>query len=457
MRFDRPVVVGAGLAGLTLVDQWTARGTGCTLVERDAAVGGLARSVELGGFPYDLGPHRFFSRDAQVMGYIEGALGDNLRWIERATAIRLAGRLHEWPVNRRIFLSLPPRELVRMGIDLALRSGGPVDNFEDFIVNRYGQTLFRLFFKPMNEKFYRRPCKLIHQAWGRSSVDRAIIDKYPHVDTLSYMISRLVRTQPSLSFAYPRRGGIRALADALVARAGAHGKLDLRTGVSATGFETDGGRVEAVILSDGSKVPADLVVWTGPLGALWTILKGEPSPLEFLSTVFYYYELDPPPARKEQWVYVPDERCRACRVTYQANFYAGGDPAPQGICAEVTARDGEDILARPEDYADGILGELVRIGLVDGAARVTRSRVVAVRETYPVYDVDHEENLERAVREICAVPNLFLAGRGGMFSYNNMDDSLRSSLDAARWLSDARERPDAAEKAGRLLAMRKEC
>ena len=75
----RPVIVGAGITGLTLADLWTRKGMDCVLIEKEDTPGGLARSIEIQGTPYDLGPHRFFTYDSEVLAYIEEALAGKLK------------------------------------------------------------------------------------------------------------------------------------------------------------------------------------------------------------------------------------------------------------------------------------------------------------------------------------------------------------------------------------------
>ncbi|HXN91435.1 MAG TPA: FAD-dependent oxidoreductase, partial [Candidatus Sulfotelmatobacter sp.] len=58
------VVMGAGPAGLTAAYELLKRDVPVTVLEKDPKqVGGLARTVEYKGYRFDIGGHRFFSKN----------------------------------------------------------------------------------------------------------------------------------------------------------------------------------------------------------------------------------------------------------------------------------------------------------------------------------------------------------------------------------------------------------
>ncbi len=62
------LILGAGLAGLSAALSLVRRGWSVTVLERDAEVGGLARTVRPGPQEsFDLGGHRFFTGDAWLL------------------------------------------------------------------------------------------------------------------------------------------------------------------------------------------------------------------------------------------------------------------------------------------------------------------------------------------------------------------------------------------------------
>src|SRR5437870_13874550 len=61
------VVMGAGPAGLSAAYELTRHRTPVTVVEKDPRQdGGIARRLEFMGCRFDVGPHRFFSKSAEI-------------------------------------------------------------------------------------------------------------------------------------------------------------------------------------------------------------------------------------------------------------------------------------------------------------------------------------------------------------------------------------------------------
>ena len=56
-------IIGAGPAGLTAAYLLTKKGYSVSIIEKDERyVGGISRTVEVDGYRFDIGGHRFFSK-----------------------------------------------------------------------------------------------------------------------------------------------------------------------------------------------------------------------------------------------------------------------------------------------------------------------------------------------------------------------------------------------------------
>ena len=60
------VIIGAGPAGLTAAYELSKRGGRAVVLEADEVVGGISRTVERDGWRFDIGGHRFFSKNQEV-------------------------------------------------------------------------------------------------------------------------------------------------------------------------------------------------------------------------------------------------------------------------------------------------------------------------------------------------------------------------------------------------------
>src|SRR5579863_10746135 len=82
------VIIGAGPAGLTAAHELSAAGRPVVIVEQDPQhVGGIARTVSYKGFRFDIGGHRFFSKNVEIEKLWSDIIGD--RMIERDRLSRI--------------------------------------------------------------------------------------------------------------------------------------------------------------------------------------------------------------------------------------------------------------------------------------------------------------------------------------------------------------------------------
>ena len=75
--------------------------------------------------------------------------------------------------------------------------------------------------------------------------------------------------------------------------------------------------------------------------------------------------------------------------------------------------------------------EVAKIGLIE-ESQVLFGNVYRMRDAYPVYMGSYRQAIERAKKTLAKFANLQVAGRGGMFRYNNMDHSILSGIYAAK-------------------------
>ena len=74
------------------------------------------------------------------------------------------------------------------------------------------------------------------------------------------------------------------------------------------------------------------------------------------------------------------------------------------------------------------------MGMVRSRRDVEDVHVERVADTYPIYHKTYPAHLERARKGLAQYHNLQLAGRTGMFWYNNMDHSMENAMQLTRKL-----------------------
>src|SRR5688572_30062955 len=256
-------IVGAGVAGLTIAYQLGRRGYAVTVVERNPVVGGLGRTFHYGDFHFDVGPHRFHTENPRVASFIRDILKEEAIEIPRKSGARMFGKYHEWPLRPSILAAMPIALMIRGSKDLVFKERLPGESFEADVVNKYGRTLYEIFFKPYTEKFlFHSPAEL-HRDWARAGVNRAVIDKRAGADNLWSLLRTTLMPKPvETMFLYPPTGVGRfsdLLAESIVERGGR-----VVLGREVTAVQSAGRRITAIETAD-ERIPCDNVVWTGPL------------------------------------------------------------------------------------------------------------------------------------------------------------------------------------------------
>jgi protoporphyrinogen oxidase len=430
------VVVGAGVAGLTFAHAVLGEGRSAVVVERNDHVGGLARSFRYGDYIYDVGPKRFHTEDPEVLAFLLSVLGEDYLIVDRSSAVHLFGRYFPWPLDQRALFRLPFRVMVSAGIDL-LRRKPPADenSFTEYTRSRYGETLYRLFFKPYTEKFLQIPCEEVHVDWAKTGINRAVIDKRVKSESLFDLVRNVLIPRPVVTeFIYPSHGGFGTYSEKLAVLVRARGgEVALQNEVSR--IEIADGRVREVQLRDGRTLEPGHLVWSGNLMSLAKLLGVEPPPIRYLSTVLYNIELSGTALQRQQWIYFGGQDTAMSRVSITNEMAPYMAPAGKsGLCVEVTCFEGKGPWKDPEALAPQILDDLVRLKLVASRSDFGGVHVERVRDTYPIYDLRYKESFAAASRMVKPISNLKLLGRTGAYWYNNSDHSMKMSLHMARHL-----------------------
>ncbi len=152
------IVIGAGPAGLTTAYQLSKLGISSTVLEADTQVGGISRTVNYRGFRFDIGGHRFFSKVPLINELWREILDEDFLLRPRMSRIYYRGRFFDYPLkatNALARLGLIEAFLVCLSYAKAKAFPGREETtFEQWVSNRFGDRLYRIFFKTYTEKVW---------------------------------------------------------------------------------------------------------------------------------------------------------------------------------------------------------------------------------------------------------------------------------------------------------------
>ena len=176
MKVERPsrqvLVLGAGLAGLAAGYELVKGGFEVTIVEKNEAVGGLARTIEKNGFRFDTGPHRWYTKNDMVNNWMLKLLGKEVIKVPRLTRIYFDRKFFNYPIKiKSTILGMGLVKTILAVLDYGLvriqaffHSRPPV-TLEEGYVSKFGRTLYEMFFRRYSEKLWGTSCKNISADW----------------------------------------------------------------------------------------------------------------------------------------------------------------------------------------------------------------------------------------------------------------------------------------------------
>ena len=441
--------MGAGPAGLSAAWELARAAQPVTVLEQDEHdVGGLSRTIDYKGFLFDIGGHRFFSKNEQIEELWTQVLGDRMERRKRLSRIYYGGRFFKYPLDPLDALAgLGPAEALACLLSFAAARcapARPILSFEDWVVDAFGRRLYEIFFRTYTEKVWGIPCRDISADWAMQrikglSIPSLIRAAFKRTNGNGAVIKTLVD-----EFRYPSRGPgelWNEVAD-LVRRAG--GRILL--GERVVAVRRRRGRAIAVVArgSDGEhSFAGDEFISTIPIRDLVRALDpAAPAEVAAAAGALRYRDflmvavvLERAEVFPDQWIYIHDPRVAVGRIQNFKNW--SPSMVPDGrytllgleyFCSEGDElwQSSDDALLERAQRELSLLGFLNRAGAVDGT-------VVRQRKAYPVYDHDYRSNVTCVRRFLEAeIPNLQLAGRNGMHKYNNQDNAMMTGIIAAR-------------------------
>ena len=93
------IIIGAGPAGLTAAYQLSESNKKVLVLEKKSQVGGLAETKVFGPYRYDIGPHRFFTKNKEVYELFLEMLGNDAVSVDRKTRILFNDSYFDYPLT----------------------------------------------------------------------------------------------------------------------------------------------------------------------------------------------------------------------------------------------------------------------------------------------------------------------------------------------------------------------
>jgi protoporphyrinogen oxidase len=438
-------VLGGGLAGLAAGYSLTKANISTTVIEAGPVVGGLSRTERVGEFLYDLGGHRFHTKDKDVDNFIRMLMGDELIEVSRSSKIFLKDRFFDYPLKPLNAIGgLGAFTVARIMADYAFErarsvlGNGRCVSLEDWVVKKFGRTMFNIYFKQYSEKVWGIDCKRISEKWVAKRIRG--LSLWSALKNAFFKFSG--KDIPTLvdSFVYPRLG-IGRISDRL--REEIETTNSVLTSSPVIKVKRSGKRITSLMVggpSGETDVQPGAVISTIPVNTLVKMMDPAPpddvleaaSNLRFRDLLLVTVMVDRENVTDQTWIYIPEKKIPFGRLHEPKNW--SPDMAPAGkthLVVEYFCFRGDDVWdTSDEEISRQTIEGLEDLGFIE-SGQVIGTEVLRVPRAYPLFEVGFEDNVQRLFDWLDDFENLHMAGRSGMFEYYNMDHAIISGFEVA--------------------------
>lgn len=409
-------VIGAGISGITAASLLRERGADVMVYEADSRPGGLVKcDVVRDVLFHRVGGHVFNSKRQDVLDWYWKHF-DREREFHRAVrhaVVSLSdGRTVDYPIENHLYqMSAEMRHSVIADL-MEIQKAGYKDslNFDDFLRNRFGQSLYDEYFAPYNTKIWGRKLTDVPLEW--------LVGKLP-MPTVSEIMEANIGRESEMkmvhsTFWYPLCGGSQFPVDVL--------SKDLNVRYNSS--------VERVIRHGGKwfidEEPYDSVFFTGNARRIPDMIDGDLSlsdfresvrQLEYHGTTTVLCEVD---KNDYSWIYMPSRTHESHRIICTGNFSPNNDN-----CDRTTAT---------VEFSRKMTREEIETQLSLIPFHPTYIAHNWAPCTYPI-QTGNTKSIIDGLKSVLQPERFYLVGRFAEWQYYNQDAAIGAVLDLFRSLS----------------------
>jgi protoporphyrinogen oxidase len=439
MRRDvEGLIIGGGPSGLSVA--YALQGNTLVL-EKESRVGGLCRSITHQGGVFDIGGHSFHTPHPEVYELVQELLDGKLFLQERDARVFSHGTLIPYPFQK-FFDRIPDPDVVREceeGLRKARTNGAEPEDFQEYIVQKFGAGIAEHFMLPYNRKLWARDIRKISCEW---TAERVAGPKGQEERFLNTGEQRKP-LQAGTEVGYPPQGGYEEVYDRLAERVPA-----VETGTAVAHIDPV---ARIARTADGREYGWRFLVSTMPLPLLLRIVEGVPEELKQEADRLDYMSLRVellltrrPLDTPIQRIYVadPDIPPHKIAMNHNSSDFLRAKPH-HAIMAEVSISPEKPVDAAA--IAPATIDFLCQVGVLSSPDDIMWTGHVDVTHAYPVYT--HERpGIMQSLKDWLAPYDIYTVGRFGEWEYINSDKCVAKGLALGRELRSS-YRASAARKA----------
>jgi protoporphyrinogen oxidase len=486
------IIIGAGPAGLTAAYELLAKtDIKPIIIESDKQVGGIAKTINYNGWRFDIGPHRFFSKNLEVSKIWEETLPlqgtPTKEDLELNRKVKLSNKF-EAPnpektnkvslsknrltriYHQRKFFDYPIKltlsnlykigvlKIVKIIVDyfwVKIKPIEPEVNLEDFFTNRFGRALYLKFFKDYTEKVWGVSCQKIPKSWGAQRIKKLSVSKVISESVKNIFKPKRESKETSLinHFIYPKLGAGQMYEEMAKIIKEKGGIIKKEEKVILISLENN----YIKYLTTKNNETGLITKYTGDYFfsslAIKNLIKmTDKAPLEIkniaknlryrdlILIIMVYNKLELKNKTKiktknniipDNWIYIQEKNIKMGRLDIFNNFSSWllKDRNKILIAAEYFCNKGDLLWNSPDKQLIKMCQQEFKEAKIAKEKEFIQGFVHRQEKAYPAYlgSYDKFENIKKYLNSI---NNLYSIGRNGQHRYNNMDHSMLTAIKA---------------------------
>jgi protoporphyrinogen oxidase len=483
----KAIIIGAGPAGLTAAYQLLKEtDIHPILFEKSSMIGGISQTAIYKENHIDLGGHRFFTKNPDVMSLwqelmpLQGApskddlllnrirefpgkadpeIEDDVLLIRnRVSRIYYLAHFFDYPISMKLrtFANMGPWRTIKAGFGYMYSAvfKRQEHSLEDFYINRFGKPLYQMFFEDYTEKLWGKHPRYISAEWGAQRVKGLSLSKAILSAIAKPFKKKSDKVETSLieEFYYPKKGPgqlYEKMADKIKELGG---EIHMNADVQSIYMENN--HIESIeVLENGSinSYNADYYLSSMAIKDLVSRSTNTSEEVKEVATNLPYRDFitvglllkDVKLKNKTKiktyndvlpdcWIYIQERNVKVGRIQIFNNWspYMVKDfENTIWIGLEYFCSEGDTLWNMPDqEFIDFAINEMVTIGVIDKANVLDAFRL-KVEKAYPAY-FDAYEQFPMVKEYLQNIDNLYCIGRNGQHRYNNMDHSMLTAMEA---------------------------
>ena len=451
MKFkkNKIIIIGAGPSGLAAASELAKNKLKSTIIERTNVVGGLARTVLLGNNLFDIGPHRFFTKNKEINKFFVYYAAKDLIKVKRLTRILYQNKLFNYPLS-------PVNTFFTLGIyngitiffsylSSLLFFKKKISSFEDWVIKNFGKKLYYTFFKTYTEKVWGISCKQIGSDWASQRIKG--------LNFASIILSFFFKKNKAKSlidkFYYLKFGAGNLYENIKKKLLKKKNKIIFNQKVIKYNFDHKTFNIKSIIIENKQlkkkEVFGDFFLSSAPITEVIKSfnIKLPDNIKKIIYSLKYRNHIGVKLVIKgkifeDNWIYVHSPEVKVARISNYKNFskYMGENKESNPVTMEYFCNENDKFWNLSDDIIISIAKRELEFLKLAKINQITDSYVIRSEKAYPVIERGYQEKIDEIKKWLSQIKNFIPIGRTGMFKYNNQDHAILTGIIGARKICD---------------------